>query len=100
MDIRVTQDGLKTTIVLAGIMDRDGADEIGRTVPEAMVHPGGELVVDLEKVHFLGCSGIARFLQIRDSVSSAGGRFRIVHLNPQLEGVFKVNRLDKLFPIG
>jgi anti-anti-sigma factor len=100
MDISVTQEGSKTTIVLAGVMDRDGADEIGRTLPGVMVHRGGELVVDLQKVHFLGCSGIARFLQIQDSVSSAGGRFRIVHLNPQLEGLFKANHLDKLLQIG
>lgn len=100
MDISVTQEGTRTTIVLAGSMDRDGADEIGRTLPALTVHPGGELVVDLQKVHFLGCSGIARFLKIQDSVSSAGGRFRIVHLNPQLEGLFKANRLDKLFRVG
>ena len=57
------------------------------------------LVVDLQEVHFLGSAGIARFLQIHDSVSSAGGRFRIVHLNPKLEGLFKATRLDKLFPV-
>ena len=100
MDISVTQEGSRTTIVLAGIMDRDGADEIGRTLPAVMVHQGGELVVDLQEVHFLGSAGIARFLQIQDSVSSAGGRFRIVHLNPQLECLFKATRLDKLLPVG
>lgn len=100
MDIRITSEGSRTTVVMAGIIDRDGADEFGQAVLAAAGRQGCELEIDLKDVTFLGSSVIARFLQIQNVVSSAGGRFRIIRLNSDLKALFKANQLDSLISVG
>jgi anti-anti-sigma factor len=100
LDIRITSEGSRTTVVLAGIIDRDGADEVGQAVLAAAGRQGCELEIDLKDVTFLGSSGIARFLQVQNVVSSAGGQFRIIRLNPDLEALFKANHFDTLISVG
>ena len=65
---------------------------------KALLQGGAKhLTVDLEGVQMVDSMGIGLLIQANNSVSKAGGTFRVVHPSNELAELFRSMRLDKWF---
>lgn len=73
----------------------------GRSVrgPEAPPPPVRHIVLDLQNVQYMdsGCIGV--LVELMTRLQNAGGRIALVNADPNVEYLFKLTRLDRLFPI-
>lgn len=75
--------------------------------PSARPTRGGEnppvpvrhIVLDLQNVQYMdsGCIGV--LVELMTRLQNAGGRIALVNADPNVEYLFKLTRLDRLFPI-
>ncbi len=63
-------------------------------------HPAAQhLVVDLQNLEYLDSAGLNMLVQMMHSVRKDGGRTAIASAKNRIEGLFKLTRLDQVFPI-
>jgi ABC-type transporter Mla MlaB component len=57
------------------------------------------IVLDLQNVQYMdsGCIGV--LVELMTRLQNAGGRIALVNADPNVEYLFKLTRLDRLFPI-
>ncbi len=57
------------------------------------------IVLDLQNVQYMdsGCIGV--LVELMSRLQNAGGRIALVNADPNVEYLFKLTRLDRLFPI-
>jgi anti-anti-sigma factor len=67
--------------------------------PEAPPVPVRHIVLDLQNVQYMdsGCIGV--LVELMTRLQNAGGRIALVNADPNVEYLFKLTRLDRLFPI-
>lgn len=58
------------------------------------------VVVDLGEVAFLNSVAIAALIAVRRRAVAQGGRLALAGLRPQLQAVFRVLKLERLFDLG
>lgn len=95
------------TITAGTLTGEEAADvtcEIGRRLsgqkPDGSVGPAGRhVVLDLQSVQYMdsGCIGV--FVELLTSLQNAGGRIALVNAGHNVEYLFKLTKLDRLFPI-
>lgn len=61
--------------------------------------PGKNLVVDLQNVEHLDSTCLGLLVELLSAVQSRGGRIAVVSAAHRVEALFKLTRLDKVFPI-
>lgn len=57
------------------------------------------LVIDLKHVTFIDSSGLGALVYSLREAKIRGGEIRIAHLKSQVQSIFKVTRLNKIFKI-
>lgn len=57
------------------------------------------LVLDLQNVEYLDSACLGMLLQLLRRVREGGGRIAIASVKNRIEGLFKLTRLEQLFPI-
>lgn len=60
------------------------------------VPPGGELVVDLCALNFLGAAGIGSLVRLGKLLGGAGKRLQVKADCPTIRRVFQITQLDRL----
>jgi anti-anti-sigma factor len=68
--------------------------------PDGTVGPTGRhVVLDLQSVQYMdsGCIGV--FVELLTSLQNGGGRIALVNAGHNVEYLFKLTKLDRLFPI-
>jgi anti-sigma B factor antagonist len=101
MNVRISNEGDKTTVFISGSVDIPGAESLKKTfnqISESNPLPK-EVWVDFEEVNFIGSSGIGKLLLFYKKFTSKGGKVLIVNLNKEITALFKAIKLDKLFNI-
>jgi len=91
-------DGGITRIALDGRMDIQGAQAVDLKM-NLIAGSSRKLLIDLEKVSFLGSMGMGSIVRPARSVVARGGK--VVLFNPveMVESVFKASGIDTLLPI-
>lgn len=101
MNVKIANEGDKTTVYISGSVDIPGAESLKKTfnqIVEATPQPK-EVWVDFGEVNFIGSSGIGKLLLFYKKFTSKGGKVLIVNLNKEITALFKAIKLDKLFNI-
>lgn len=101
MNVRIAEEGDKTTVFISGSVDIPGAENLKKTfnqISDANPMPK-EVWVDFSEVNFIGSSGIGKLLLFYKKFTSKGGKVLIVNLNKEITALFKAIKLDKLFNI-
>ena len=67
--------------------------------PEAPPPQVRHIVLDLQNVQYMdsGCIGV--LVELMTRLQNAGGRIALVNADPNVEYLFELTRLDRLFPI-
>lgn len=99
MNIETTQNGDQVRIVLQGIVDEKGAEELKKQVVQLNLDSVREVVIDCREVRHIGSSGIGKMLLIYKKLASRGGGFSVVNLPPPMFELFNELKLNTLFSV-
>jgi anti-sigma B factor antagonist len=99
MNIKVANEGNKTTVFLSGSIDIPGAESLKKALNQISDENPEEVSINFEEVNFIGSSGIGKLLLFYKKFTSKGGKVSIVNLNKEITALFKAIKLDKLFNI-
>lgn len=58
------------------------------------------VVVELGKAPFLDSVNIAAIISTRNQVTGVGKRFSVASLSPNIQAVFRILKLDRMFELG
>ena len=105
--VLATYDKLGETLVatvssrtLSGPDAQDLTEEIQRWLVGTAETPGAKhIVFDLQNVQYMdsGCIGV--MVELLNSIQASGGRIAMVNAGHNVEYLFKLTRLDRLFPV-
>ena len=88
------------TITGTNTLDGLHVDEFGR---EACAYvtgkPGLNLLLDFRNVTYLSSAALTELLRIRETLKREGGSFRLCCLSCEIQRVFRITNLEKLFHI-
>ena len=99
MNIRIANEGEKTTVYLSGSIDIPGAENLKKAFNQIAENNPKQVCIDFDEVNFIGSSGIGKLLLFYKKFTSKGGKVRILNLNKEIKALFKAIKLDKLFNI-
>ena len=99
MNIKLTQEGEKTSVFLSGTIDIPSAENLKHSLHELLRDDLNEVVIDFDEVDSIGSSGIGALLLTHKEYTSRGIQFTVINLNKEITALFKIIKLDKLFNI-
>ena len=76
------------------IGETDSLREIMQTLPSATT-----VILDLSRVALVDAHGLGVFLQLREQAQSRGMQLQLMNVGNQLRELFRMTRLDSVFPI-
>lgn len=92
-------------VVVATLEDDKILDETqlealeGSFLPLIDQNPGIQLIVDFSNVQFLTSSVLGLLIRMSKKIYEGKGQLRLCAINPKIQEVFKITRLDKIFEI-
>lgn len=93
-----TDDGEETKLTIDGTLDAVTAPELRPTL-DALVSEGRkQITIDLSALRLIDSSGVGVLVSLFKRVRAAGGDVRLVGLRDQPLAIFKLLRLDRVFP--
>jgi len=99
MNIKITEENEKTNVLLSGTIDIPSAENLKHSLHELIRDDLKEVIIDFDEVDSIGSSGIGALLLTHKEYTSRGIKFSIVNLNKEINALFKIIKLDKLFNI-
>ena len=94
----LVRDGV-ATIVVAGDVDAAEKAEVGKTVRDAIDRGGSRILFDLEKVTFLGSSGVSCLVAARKDAMAHAGSIALVNPPPMIRKVLHTLGFEGDFPV-
>jgi anti-sigma B factor antagonist len=93
-----TDNGNETLLKIDGTLDAVTAPELRPTL-DALVAEGKKLVtVDLSALRLIDSSGVGVLVSLFKRIRATGGEVRLEGLRDQPLAIFKLLRLDRVFP--
>jgi len=92
-------------VVIATLTDEKILDEEqlqsleGSFLPLIKQTPGIQLIISFENVKFLTSSVLGLLIRISKNVYEQDGTLRLCSIDPKIQDVFRITRLDKIFDI-
>jgi anti-sigma B factor antagonist len=94
-----TDDGEETTLAIDGTLDAVTAPEL-RTVVDQLVEERRKAVtLDLSSLRLIDSSGVGVIVSLFKRMRAQGGQVKIVGLRDQPRQIFRLLRLDRVFPM-
>lgn len=84
---------------LEGEIDLHVSPEVAESLHAMIANKPKQLVVDLGKVTFFDSSGLAILIQAMQTVQAYGGGFVLANVQPSVQHIFEIARLDQVFQI-
>jgi anti-sigma B factor antagonist len=84
--------------VLWGELDLGGVDILSHALDD-LTQPGSVVVVDMERLDFIGSSGIGALIVAMKQARSLGGDIALRSLSPFVRRVFEVAGADRVFTV-
>jgi len=95
-DPKSTLDGTKA-VLQPGDLTAGTVDAVRTRLKELLQAGAKDLTVDLGGVQMVDSMGIGLLIQANNSLTKAGGAFRVIHPSEDLTELFRSMRLDKWF---
>lgn len=88
-----------TTLAIEGTLDAVTAPDL-RSVVDAIVNESRkEVTLELSSLRLIDSSGVGVIVSLFKRVRANGGQVRIVGLRDQPRAIFRLLRLDRVFPV-
>ncbi|MEM1013200.1 MAG: STAS domain-containing protein [Planctomycetota bacterium] len=81
------------------MMDQSKIDTLSERVAALVKASRARIILDLAKVEYISSSMVGALLSARKSTKKKGGETVLCGLNPRLEQLLKLVKLDKMFRI-
>jgi anti-sigma B factor antagonist len=95
-----TDQGEETTLRIEGTLDAVTAPDLRGVVDKLVAENRPAVTLDLSALRLIDSSGVGVIVSLFKRVRANGGQVRIVGLNDQPRAVFRLLRLDRVFPVG
>jgi len=77
VELRINHIGNRVAFKISGIIDKQGADLLEKSFGDLNASELKELVLDFEKVKYIGSSGVRKLLFFYEKMTRNGGKFQI-----------------------
>jgi anti-sigma B factor antagonist len=86
-------------VALSGRLDAGSSQAAKDSFQQIVSHGASQLVVDLEQVPFVDSAGLSALVSALKLCRRAGGNVLLSSTQPQVQTVFSLTMLDRIFPI-
>jgi anti-sigma B factor antagonist len=93
-----SDDGDETKLVIDGTLDAVTAPELRPTLDQLVGENRKVITIDLSSLRLIDSSGVGVLVSLFKRVRANGGDVRITGLRDQPLAIFKLLRLDRVFP--
>lgn len=94
-----TDTGNETVLAIEGTLDAVTAPEL-RSVVDDLVNEGRkEVTLELAQLRLIDSSGVGVIVSLFKRIRANGGQVRITGLRDQPRAIFRLLRLDRVFPV-
>lgn len=93
-----TDDGDDSTLTIDGTLDAVTAPELRPVLDALVAENRKKIVVDLASLRLIDSSGVGVLVSLFKRVRAYGGEVNLVGLRDQPLAIFKLLRLDRVFP--
>jgi len=99
VQIDVTKEGDVVVVTVEGDLDSSSAPDLRARFEELIEQRENQYVIDLTGVPFMDSSGIAALVNLFKRVRIGAGDVKLCGFQEEIEKVFKLTRLDRVFDI-
>jgi anti-anti-sigma factor len=100
MAISIVNESGKITVIVEGVIDEKGAEELKNTFNNLQAAPPPYVVLNMSSVSQIGSSGIGKILLFYKNLAIKGSRLEVIGLSPMLFELFHELKLDSLFSVS
>jgi anti-sigma B factor antagonist len=93
-----TDNGDETTLRIEGTLDAVTAPELRGVVDELVNESRQSVTLELSSLRLIDSSGVGVIVSLFKRVRANGGQVRVVGLRDQPRAIFRLLRLDRVFP--
>jgi anti-sigma B factor antagonist len=93
-----TNNGDETIVKIDGTLDAVTAPEFRTLVDELVAENRSNITLELSSLRLIDSSGVGVIVSLFKRVRANGGQVRIVGLRDQPRAIFRLLRLDRVFP--
>lgn len=83
----------------SGILDGPTTNNLRREITDLVENNANVILVDLQEVSFMNSSGIGALVATLKAVRAAKAEMYLCSLNEQLQMIFQLTKIDKVFKI-
>ncbi|MEP7121671.1 MAG: STAS domain-containing protein [Byssovorax sp.] len=94
-----TDNGGETVLTIEGTLDAVTAPELRSVVDDLVNESRKEVTLDLASLRLIDSSGVGVIVSLFKRVRANGGQVRITGLRDQPRAIFRLLRLDRVFPV-
>jgi len=88
-----------TVVALEGELNVDDSIMLRSNFLRILKEGATEVMVDFEKVSFVGSAGLATLIEMMQLLRKAGGRLSCCNINDNIRGLFEITKIHKLITI-
>ena len=99
-EVTTSTEGGVATVVLGGELDIATAPLLDATLADVERNGTGTVLLDLARVQFIDSTGLRSLLSARQRAEAAGRKLRLANLPVDVERVFDVTGVRRIFDIA
>ena len=93
-----TDSGERTDLVLGGVLDATTAASVRPTIDKIVQDGRKDVVLVLSELRLIDSSGVGALVSLLKRVRAGGGEVRVSGLQDQPLVIFRLLKLDRVFP--
>ena len=94
-----TDNGDETTLEIEGTLDAVTAPELRAVVDQLVNEKRPSVTLELSSLRLIDSSGVGVIVSLFKRIRANGGQVKIVGLRDQPRAIFRLLRLDRVFPV-
>lgn len=94
-----TDTGNETVLTIEGTLDAVTAPELRSVVDDLVNESRKEVTLELSSLRLIDSSGVGVIVSLFKRIRANGGQVRITGLRDQPRAIFRLLRLDRVFPV-
>jgi anti-sigma B factor antagonist len=94
-----TDNGDETTLEIDGTLDAVTAPDLRTVVDQVVNERRKSVILELSSLRLIDSSGVGVIVSLFKRVRANGGQVKIVGLRDQPRAIFRLLRLDRVFPV-
>jgi anti-sigma B factor antagonist len=94
-----TDEGDETTLTIDGTLDAVTAPDLRAVVDQLVNDKRKSVTLELSSLRLIDSSGVGVIVSLFKRIRANGGQVKIVGLRDQPRAIFRLLRLDRVFPV-